>query len=92
MAKFFVFNSESEAEAFCTKGCPIYGKDLEGNEVRDRGVTTRLANWKKHPTDEKWLVEFSQTFEKEDQANLVELDKEQLFPKPSMANLLNPEK
>lgn len=56
MTKFYTFNSEQEAEAFCTQGCPIYGKDLEGNEVRDKGVTTRLADWVKHPSAEKWLV------------------------------------
>lgn len=92
MTKYFVFNSEQAAEEFCTKGCPIYGKDLEGNEVRDRGVTTRLADWVKHPTEEIWLIEYSDIFKNEDQSNLVELDKEELFPQPKMEEMINPQK
>lgn len=56
LINFYQFDSEIEAEAVCTAGCPIYGKDLNGNEVIDRGVTTRLANWVKHPTLNKWLI------------------------------------
>lgn len=83
MNKFFVFNSEAEAEAFCTEGCPIYGKDLEGNEVRDKGVTTRLTEWKKHPTEELWLVEWDNCMDGKE-GNLQEFDKEKLFPQPKM--------
>lgn len=56
MTKYFTFNSEIEAEAFCTQGCPIYGTDLDGNEVKDKGVTSRFAEFIKHPSDELWLV------------------------------------
>lgn len=80
MTKFFVFNTEEEAEAFCTTGCPIYGHDLEGNEVKDKGVTTRLAEWKKHPTEEKWLVKASDMPEGTE-GEIEELDEDKLFPK-----------
>ena len=81
MTKYFTFQSEAEAEEFCTRGCPIYGKDLEGNEVKDKGVTTRLADWKKHPTEELWLVEYSFIFEGRPTENLKEYNKDELFPK-----------
>ena len=89
MTQYFVFNSEQAAEEFCTRGCPIYGQDLEGNEVRDRGMTTRLADWVKHPIEEKWLVRYNDIFEKEDQSSLVELDEEKLFPSMSMEETFN---
>lgn len=88
MTKYFVFNSENEAEKFCTEGCPIYGIDLDGNEVRDRGVTTRLADWVKHPTEEKWLVQWNEDL-KDVEGEILEFDKDVLFPSISMEELLN---
>lgn len=79
MEKFFVFNSEAEAEAFCTEGCPIYGKDLAGNEVKDKGVTTRLADWVKHPTEELWLVRSYRKLEGKP-VQTLEITKEVVFP------------
>ena len=77
---FFVFNSEKEAEKFCTNGCPIIGKSLDGSEVEGKGVTTRLAEWVKHPTEDLWLVKASSMPEGTD-GLIEELDEEKLFPK-----------
>ena len=74
-----MFNSETEAEAFCTEGCPIYGKDLDGNEVKDKGVTTRLADWVKHPTEELWLVRSHRKLEGKS-VQTLEIAKEVVFP------------
>ena len=79
MTKYFTFNSEAEAEEFCTRGCPIYGKDLEGNEVKDKGVTARLADWKKHPAEGLWLVKASDMPEGS-VGEIQELDEDKLFP------------
>jgi hypothetical protein len=87
MTKYFTFNSEQEAEQFCTQGCPIYGKDLSGNEVRDRGVTIRLADWKKHPTEELWLVQYDESLA-DKEGEIQEFDREILFPTPKMEDLL----
>lgn len=87
MTKYFTFNSEAEAEKFCTEGCPIYGIDLEGNEVRDKGVTTRLADWVKHPNEEKWLVAWNEDL-KDVEGAIQEFDKDILFPVLSMEDLL----
>lgn len=87
MTKFFVFNSETEAEAFCTEGCPIYGKDLEGNEVCDKGVTTRIADWLKHPTEEKWLVKQCDALA-EKKGDIQELDENAIFPKKAIEEML----
>lgn len=86
MTQYFIFNSEADAEKFCTKGCPIYGKDLDGNEVTDKGVTTRLSDWVKHPTEEKWLVQWSEDL-RDMEGEIQEFDKEVLFPTPSMEEL-----
>lgn len=80
MTQYFTFSSEAEAEKFCTQGCPIYGKDLEGNELKDKGVTLRLAEWKKHPTEELWLVKASDMPEGT-KGKIEELDEDKLFPK-----------
>jgi len=80
--EFFTFNSEAEAESFCTQGCPIYGRDLEGNEVTDRGVTTRLADWVKHPTLEKWLVRVVDMPE-ETKGTIEKFDEDIIYPKPN---------
>ena len=89
MTRYFTFNSEIEAEEFCTHGCPIYGTDLEGREVTNKGVTTRLADWKKHPTEKKWLVQYDKSlFDKE--GDIQEFDREILFPTPKMEDLLKP--
>lgn len=53
--KFYVFESEEAAEAACTAGCPIYPTNTENTES-EVGITTRLADWIKHPTLDKWLV------------------------------------
>lgn len=79
MTRFFVFDSEAEAEAFCTEGCPIFGKDLDGSEVQDKGVTTRLANWAKHPTDEKWLVKHCDVLDGKS-GELQDFDEKMILP------------
>ena len=78
--EFFTFNSEAEAESFCTQGCPIYGRDLEGKEVTDKGVTTRLADWVKHPSQEKWLVRVAD-MPGETKGTIEEFDEEIIYPR-----------
>lgn len=80
MTRYFTFNSESEAEAFCTQGCPIYGTDLKGNEVQDKGITTRLADWIKHPKLEKWLVRVAD-MPGETKGTIEEFDEEIIYPR-----------
>jgi hypothetical protein len=87
MTQYFVFGSEAEAEAFCTDGCPVYGKDLEGNEVRDKGITTRAAEWKRHPSERKWLVKRSVGLAGKG-AGVEELDEAKLFPDEAVARML----
>lgn len=83
MTQYFTFDSEAEAEEFCTEGYPIYGKNLKGVEVRNKGITRRAAEWRKHPTEEVWLVEMSKVLEGRE-GEIQEFDKEKLFPPPKM--------
>jgi len=87
MTRFFTFGSERDAEAFCTEGCPIYGVDLERNEVRDKGVTTRLADWVKHPEHDAWLVRFDERLDKEG-IDVVEIDEKTIFPVTAAEQML----
>ena len=87
MTRFFTFGSERDAEAFCTKGCPVYGVDLDGNEVRDKGVTLRLAEWVKHPSEDSWLVRYDEALAREGVA-VVDIDKSAVFPDTAVAQMV----
>lgn len=87
MTKFFVFNTEQEAEDFCTKDCPIYGRDLEGNEVRDKGITLRVAEWRKHPKTESWLVDYDEALDTK-METVIDLDENEIFPRDAVSKMV----
>jgi hypothetical protein len=86
MDRFFIFGTEAEAERFCTEGCPIYGQDADGNEVRDKGVTLRLAEWAKHPSEDSWLVRYDASFAKEG-VPVADIDKGSVFPDTAVSQM-----
>jgi hypothetical protein len=78
--KVFLFKSEEEAEQFVTLGYPVFGKDLGGREVLDRGMTTKAANPLKHPTLKEWYVIFDESFT-EREGQIIDIDFDKIFPK-----------
>lgn len=78
----FIFTTEAQAEEFCTLGYPKFGKDLKGNIVQDKGITSRAADWKKHPDKNEWYVTYHELFEGRE-GKIIELDFEKLFPTKS---------
>lgn len=83
----FVFTTEQEAEKFCTEGYPIFGKNLKGEEVQDRGITTRAADWVKHPDKKEWYVKITEELKDRERAQ-VEIDFEKLYPRPAITSLM----